>query len=81
MYQMVGQQMSSGLQALWLRILGRDLRQLSIDLGSPSSAKMPSRYRTSRRNQGFVVAFDIRHATDLIEANPIGFPLLTEQEK
>ena len=32
-------------------------------------------------NQGFVVAFDIRHATDLIEANPIGFPLLTEQEK
>ena len=32
-------------------------------------------------NQGFVVAFDIRHATDLIEANPIGFPLATEHEK
>ena len=32
-------------------------------------------------NQGFVVAFGIRHATDLIEANPIGFPLLTEEEK
>ena len=26
-------------------------------------------------NQGFVVAFDIRHATELIDANPIGFAL------
>ena len=26
-------------------------------------------------NQGLVVAFDIRHATDLIDANPIGFVL------
>ena len=32
-------------------------------------------------NQGFVMAFNIRHATDLIEANPVGFPLTTEQEK
>ena len=28
-----------------------------------------------RENQGFVVAFDIRHATELIDANPIGFEL------
>ena len=26
-------------------------------------------------NQGFVVAFNIRHVTDLIDANPIGFKL------
>ena len=26
-------------------------------------------------NQGFVLAFDIRHATDMIDANPIGFDL------
>ena len=29
-------------------------------------------------NQGFVVAFDIRHATNLIDANPVGFQLLPE---
>ena len=34
-----------------------------------------------QENQGFVVAFSIRHATDLIDANPTGFPLSTEQEK
>ena len=26
-------------------------------------------------NQGFVVAFDIRHATELIDSNPVGFQL------
>ena len=29
-------------------------------------------------NQGLVVAFDIRHATNLIDANPVGFQLLSE---
>ena len=29
-------------------------------------------------NQGLVVAFDIRHATNLIEANPVGLQLLSE---
>ena len=28
-----------------------------------------------RENQGIVVAFDIRHATDMIDANPVGFDL------
>lgn len=32
-----------------------------------------------KENQGFVVAFDIRHAIDLIEANPIGFELADMQ--
>ena len=32
------------------------------------------------QNQGFVVAFSIRHATDMIDANPIGFDLSTEQD-
>ena len=30
-----------------------------------------------QENQGLVVAFEIRHVTDLIEANPIGFKLPT----
>ena len=30
-----------------------------------------------QENQGFVVAFSIRHATELIDANPIGFQLST----
>ena len=29
-------------------------------------------------NQGFVVAFDIIHATNLMDANPVGFPLLSK---
>ena len=29
-------------------------------------------------NQGLVMAFDIRQATDLIEANPVGLQLLSE---
>ena len=29
-------------------------------------------------NQGLVVAFDIRHATSLLDANPIGFQLLSD---
>ena len=29
-------------------------------------------------NQGLVVAFDIRHATNLLDANPVGFQLLPE---
>ncbi len=31
-------------------------------------------------NSGFVVAFQIEHATDLIDANPIGFELPSEQD-
>ena len=31
-----------------------------------------------RENQGFVVAYDIRHVTKLIEANPVGFLLPDE---
>ena len=31
-------------------------------------------------NQGFVVAFGIRHVTDLIDANPVGFQLRAEQD-
>ena len=30
-------------------------------------------------NPGFVVAFDIRHATNLIDLNPVGFELPTER--
>ena len=30
-------------------------------------------------NQGFVVAMDIRHATDMIDANPIGFDLSRDE--
>ena len=33
-----------------------------------------------QENQGFVVAFEIRHVTDLIDANPIGFKLPTGQD-
>ena len=29
-------------------------------------------------NQGLVVAFDIRHATNLIDANPVGLQLPSE---
>ena len=29
-------------------------------------------------NQGLVMAFDIRHATSLIDANPVGLQLLSE---
>ena len=29
-------------------------------------------------NQGFVIAFDILHATNLIDDNPVGFRLLSE---
>ena len=32
-------------------------------------------------NQGFAVAFSIRHAADLTEAKSIGSPLSTDQEK
>ena len=31
-----------------------------------------------QENPGFVVAMDIRHATDLIDANPVGFQLPIE---
>ena len=30
-------------------------------------------------NQGFLVAFNITHATNLIDANPVGLPLLSEK--
>lgn len=33
-----------------------------------------------KENQGLVVAFNIRHATDLIDANPVGFHLPAEQD-
>ena len=33
-----------------------------------------------KENQGFVVAIGIRHVTDLIDANPVGFQLPAEQD-
>ncbi len=33
-----------------------------------------------QENTGFVVAFNIRHATEMIDVNPIGFLLLTGQD-
>ena len=34
-----------------------------------------------KENQGFVVAFDIRHVTELVDANPKGFKLPPEQDR
>ena len=31
-------------------------------------------------NQGFVEAFDIRHATNFIDANPVGLQLISKEE-
>lgn len=52
----------------WLApVVGRSGRPLVGDDGKPIAY--------FRENQGLVVAFDIRHATELIDANPIGFQL------
>ena len=52
------------------------LRPVVDDLGKPVEVEgKPLAFFAE--NQGFVVAMDIRHATEIIDANPVGFALPT----
>ena len=58
--------------ATWLPIVDRDGSAVTSGEGKPVGYV--------RENPGIVVAIDIRHALEFMDANPIGFPLPTEDD-
>ena len=78
----------NGRSANELRAAGvvNDARRTRLEavfdrLGQPILGKDSQPMAYFPENQGFVVAFNICHATDLTQAKYIGSPLATDQEK